>query len=188
MIGDDFAQVLAAAQEGRADAFARIFRDVQPALLRYLGVISPGRADDLASETWLEVVKRLGRFSGEESGFRSWVFTIARSKSVDAARTAVRRPTTPLDESLHDQPDDRDDPAARLQQVQATEEALSLIATLPEAQAEAVLLRVLVGLDVPETAAVMKKSEGAVRALSHRGLRTLESRLSPVRGEGGVTE
>ena len=184
MIGDEFAHVLAGAKKQRPEAFAALYRDVQPALLRYLSVIAKGRADDVASETWLEVVRRLARFEGDEAGFRSWLFTIARSKAVDATRRAARTPTSPFDPEVHDQPDPRDDPALRLAEAHATQEALDMIATLPPGQAEAVLLRVVVGLDVAETAEVMGKSNGAVRALSHRGLRSLAALLhSPVRDE-----
>ena len=55
----------------------------------YLG----GRlAEDVASETWVSVVKGLARFTGDEAGWRAWVFTIARSRLYDAQRRAARMP------------------------------------------------------------------------------------------------
>jgi len=54
-----------------------------------------------------------------------------------------------------------------------TEWALALIASLPIDQAEAVILRAVVGLDVATTAAVLGKRPGAVRVAAMRGLRRL---------------
>src|SRR6266704_1545096 len=52
VIGAAFGVILASAQAGDETAFARIFRDVQPPLLRYLRVIAP-EAEDVAGDTWL---------------------------------------------------------------------------------------------------------------------------------------
>jgi Sigma-70 region 2 len=82
MIGAAFPAVLSAAASGDEDAFARLWRDLQPRLLRYLRVVAPGTADDLASETWLAVIRGLGRFHGDEPAFRVWVFTIARHRAI----------------------------------------------------------------------------------------------------------
>ena len=62
MIGGDFAEVLAAAQEGNELAFSRLWRDCNPALLRYLRVIAPESAEDAAFETWVHVVRGLAGF------------------------------------------------------------------------------------------------------------------------------
>jgi RNA polymerase sigma-70 factor (ECF subfamily) len=66
MIGPSFEAVLAAAARGDELAFGILWRDLQPGLLRYLNALAPGAGEDLASETWLRVVGRLGRFSGDE--------------------------------------------------------------------------------------------------------------------------
>ena len=70
-----------------------------------------------------------------------------------------------------------DDTAALALDAVATDAAVGLIATLPPDQAEAVLLRVVVGLDAQAAAAVLGKRPGAVRTAAHRGLRTLARRL-----------
>jgi RNA polymerase sigma-70 factor, ECF subfamily len=61
-----FGARLAEAQGGDEAAFACPFRDVQPALMRYLHVIAPEAADDVAGETWLQVVAGLAGFGGGE--------------------------------------------------------------------------------------------------------------------------
>ena len=179
MIGASFSTVLANAQAGRSDAFSELFLDVQPALLRYLRVVARERAEDVASETWVEIVKRLQRFEGDEAGFRAWTFTIARSKAVDATRRAIRTPSSPFDPEVHDVATSEDVTAQLVEEHMTTRSALALIATLPHDQAEAVVLRVIGGLDVAEVAAIMERSPGAVRVLSHRGLKKLAKLLSP---------
>jgi hypothetical protein len=56
MIGHEFPAVLAAAR-GDEEAFGRLWRDLQPRLLRYFAVAAPAAAEDLASETWLAVIR-----------------------------------------------------------------------------------------------------------------------------------
>ena len=74
---EDFPDLLAAAREGDDAAFTTLFRSVQPVLLRYLRTMGGRLADDVAAETWVSVVRGLGRFRGDEDGFRAVVFTIA---------------------------------------------------------------------------------------------------------------
>jgi RNA polymerase sigma-70 factor (ECF subfamily) len=71
VIGAAFDATLAEARRDDEAAFARLFRDVQPALLRYLRVIAPEAADDVAGETWLRVVTGLAHFDGGEEEFRA---------------------------------------------------------------------------------------------------------------------
>ena len=80
MIGHEFPIVLEAAARGDEVAFGMLWHDLQPRLLRYFRVAAPSAAEDLASETWLGVVRRIDRFRGNETAFRAWVFTIARHR------------------------------------------------------------------------------------------------------------
>ena len=90
MTGDSFDTVLAAARDGDAHAFARLWRELNPKVFRYLRTLAPAAASDLASETWLQVIRSLAGFSGDESAFRGWVFTIARNKAIDRLRAGGR--------------------------------------------------------------------------------------------------
>lgn len=157
-----------------------LFRSVQPALLRYLATLGGPLADDVAGDTWLSVVRSLHRFSGDEAGWRAWVFTIAHSRLRDAQRRAARVPdTVDADEVLGSRPDGFD-VAAHVEVIFSTEAALALVAKLPKDQAEAVLLRHVAGLDVARAAKVLGKRPGAVRVAAHRGLRRLSALLAPV--------
>lgn len=178
MIGAAFDSVLAAAAGGDEHAFAVLWRELQPGLLRYLEVVVPGAAEDLASETWVDVVRGLTRFDGNEQGFRSWAFTIARHRASDHRRRSARRPAEPLPAERLPERAATDDPAAAAFERIATDQALALIAELPHEQAEVVALRVVAGLDVGQVARIVGKRPGAVRVLSHRGLRRLAERLA----------
>lgn len=68
--GCDFVAALHAARQGDERALAALWQELQPALLRYLRAVEPGAAEDIASDTWLEVTRRLDRFTGGEREFR----------------------------------------------------------------------------------------------------------------------
>lgn len=191
MIGADFGAILDAAKRGDQQAFAVLWRDLQPSMLRYLRVIVPEAYEDLASETWLEVARGLDRFDGGEAGFRSWVFTVARHRVVDLRRREARQPVVPVDpDAFPEQPVSADAAEAALETI-STRAALDLIARLPPDQAEVVALRIVGGLDVGQTAAIVGKRSGTVRVLSHRGLRRLAELLEGVQPSprrGGVTQ
>jgi RNA polymerase sigma-70 factor, ECF subfamily len=173
-----FAVTLARAQGGDQAAFAVIFRDVQPVLLRYLGVIVPEAAEDVAGETWLSVVAGLAGFRGDERGFRAWLFTIARHRAADWGRSRARRDAAPVAEGggagRLAAPDAADVVLERL----STRAVLAAIASLPGDQAEIIVLRVVAGLDAAEVARLVGKTPGAVRVAAHRGLRRLAGVVS----------
>jgi RNA polymerase sigma-70 factor (ECF subfamily) len=178
----DFPALLAAAVQGEQRALTHIYRTYQPRLLRYLTAQEPGMADDLAAEVWLAVARGLGRFEGDEAGFRGWIFTIARHRLIEHRRRNVRRRTDPVPHDRLDGPVERGiggDPAWLVIEQLGVRETVELLVTgLPADQAEAVLLRVLGGFDVAEVARVMGRSPGSVRVLCHRALKRLAARMS----------
>jgi len=183
VVGEEFAVLLAAAQDGSQDAFAVLWRDANPALLRYLRVVASENAEDIAAETWVQVVRTLPKFTGDEAAWRAWLFTTARRRLLDQARLRKRHPTEPLDDiSAADVPR-----AVGAEQVAmdniATEWAMALLSRLPQQQAEVILLRVVAGLDTEVVAEMLGRSPGAVRVAAHRGLRKLATMLA----EAGVT-
>jgi RNA polymerase sigma-70 factor, ECF subfamily len=172
VIGAAFGETLADAKAGDDAAFTRLFRDVQPALLRYLRLIAPD-AEDVAGDTWLQVVGGLRRFRGEEQEFRAWLFTIARHRAADSGRSRARRPAVPLDATEAEQYFTSPDAADQALEAVSTRKVLELIASLPPDQAEIIMLRVVAGLEAREVARIVGKSPGAVRVAAHRGLRKL---------------
>jgi len=177
VIGEDFPSVLSRAQEGDEDAFAMLWRDLNPALLRYLS-ISGEPAEDVASDTWATVVKRLRKFTGDEGAWRGWVFVTARRRAVDAGRRRAR--AAHLEQTLASFPVESHgvDPADVAASTSDTDAALRLVAQLSPLQAEVVVLRVLTGLPTEEVAKIVGRTPGAVRVAAHRGLQRLEKILS----------
>jgi len=174
---------VARAQEGDEAAFAVAYRIVQPGLLGYLRGIVGDDAEDVASDAWLEIARDLGRFQGDGAGFRGWTATIARHRALDHLRRLKVRPrASALEQDVLDLPGRHTTHDEALEAL-STEQALALVRTLPQDQAEAVLLRVVVGLDGPAAARVLGKRPGAVRTAAHRGLKRLADRL----GAAGVT-
>lgn len=172
---------LARARRGDEEGFLVLWRTYQPRLLRFLRVSSGRDVEDIASETWLQVVRDLKGFRGDADSFAAWLFSIARRRAIDAHRSASRRPVVLVD--LREELSSRgpDEPAAEEEAMDrlSTRTALGLIAALPHDQAEAVALSIVVGLDAPTIARILGVSPGAVRVRIHRGLRRLEASLTP---------
>lgn len=164
-------EAVVAAQAGDEEAFRFLYRNLQPGLLRYLTALVGADAEDVASETWLQVSRDLPTFAGGE--FRAWTVTIARNRAMDHLRRQRRRPSLPVPvQALSELAGDADT-AERAGETLGTEAALALIATLPPREAEAVLLRAVVGLDAETAGRVLGRRPGAVRTAAHRGLRRL---------------
>jgi RNA polymerase sigma-70 factor, ECF subfamily len=183
VIGEGFAAVLAAAQDGSEAAFSQLWRDTNPALLRYLRVICPAAAEDIAAEAWIKTLRNLSGFRGDEQAWRAWVFTISRRLVIDERRRTARKPAVRLSDvplaALPYSPDASDAALERL----STRAAIEMLAKLPPLQAEVILLRVVAGLETEAVARLVGRSPGAVRVAAHRGLR----KLAQIAAEAGVT-
>ncbi|GEJ98225.1 RNA polymerase sigma factor [Streptomyces sp. NPDC003388] len=181
---------VARAQDGDETAFAVAYRIVQPGLLGYLRGLVGEDAEDVASDAWLEIARDLGRFKGDGAGFRGWTATIARHRALDHLRRQRVRPRTAavLEQDVLDLPGPHSTHDQALESI-STQRALELVRALPRDQAEAVLLRVVVGLDGPSVARVLGKRPGAVRTAAYRGLKRLARQLGgPGAGDEGVTD
>ncbi|MEV8456717.1 RNA polymerase sigma factor [Streptomyces sp. NPDC052095] len=192
MLGDDaeLTAAVLAAQDGDEDAFRAVYRAVQPRLLGYIRtLVGEPDAEDVASESWLQIARDLDRFSGDADRFRGWAARIARNRALDHIRMRGRRPAVGGDESeLAERPAESDTAGEAMESL-ATGRTLSLIAQLPRDQAEAVVLRVVVGLDAKSAARTLGKRPGAVRTAAHRGLKRLAELLrtdDDTTGDGGV--
>ena len=162
---------------GDEDGMREVYRSVQPPLLRYLTVlVGPDHAEDVASEAWAEAFGRLDRFEGAGDGFRGWLTTIARHRAIDLLRRQRRQPVSQVIEEALDIPAPTDVEAAVLGAI-GSQDAMALIASLPPDQAEAIMLRTVLGFDAPAAARILGKRPGAVRGASHRGLKALAKRL-----------
>jgi RNA polymerase sigma-70 factor (ECF subfamily) len=168
-------EALIGARAGDEAGFLVLWEALQPRLLRYLRVIGCDDVDDVVGETWLQVVRDLPKFKkGSADEFRAWLFTIARHRAIDAARSrrrfrdkmladAVAPPTVTTGNPVEDE----------VFHELSTRQAVAMVAGLSKDQAEVVALRVIAGLDTEAVARMLRKSPGAVRVALHRGLRAL---------------
>jgi RNA polymerase sigma-70 factor, ECF subfamily len=176
------------AQDGDEAAFRSVYREVQPRLIAYVRtLVPPSDAEDVVSETWLQITRDLGRFRGGADRFRGWAARIARNRALDHLRRLDRRPVVVGDVEVASTIESPADTAGEALEALSTERAFALIARLPEDQAEAVVLRVVMGLDTKGAARVLRKRPGAVRTCAHRGLRRLAELLAESGGFDGVT-
>lgn len=167
--------VLPAARAGAEWAWERIYRELAPSVTGYLRAHGAGEPEDVTGEVFLQVVRGLERFAGDERAFRAWVFTIAHRRVVDDLRRRSRRPVAPAppDVVADVAPpggDVHEDAIAVLDET-AVREA---IGALPPDQRAVLLLRILGDLTIEEIARALGKRVGAVKALQRRALRRLE--------------
>ena len=171
---DAFDSVLAAARAGADWAWERIYADLSGSIVGYLRVHGAAEPEDLTGEVFLQVVRDLHRFRGDERDFRAWVFTIVHRRLQDERRRRGRRPTVPLPEHAEGPEivggDVADDALTSLDHRRVVE----LLADLPPDQRSVLLLRILGDMTIEEIAAAVGKRPGAVKALQRRGLRRVE--------------
>ncbi len=185
---DDLSSAVRAACAGDEQAFRVVYGAVQPGLLRYLRALVGADAEDVASEAWLQIVRDLSTFRGDGPAFRAWAATIGRHRALDHLRHHRRRPATPTGIEALAELASGEDTAGRAVDALATDAALALIGALPRDQAEAVLLRVVMGLDAETAGRVLGKRAGAVRTAAYRGLRRLAKELDQAAsGQPGVS-
>lgn len=176
-LGARFEDTIVAARAGHRWAFADLYVDLHPRVLRYLGLRARDAAEDLASETWLGVAAALPSFEGDEDDFRAFVFTIAQRRLLDVRRRDARRATVPLDPAALAAIGPQGDVEADAFEHLGTGWALDVLGRLSPDQADVVLLRVLGDLSVDRVASILAKRPGAVRALQLRALRRLAREL-----------
>jgi RNA polymerase sigma-70 factor (ECF subfamily) len=180
----DLEDALRAASRGDEAGFVVLYRDLQPRLLRYATALIGSEAEDVTAETWLQVARDLRGFAGDLDGFRGWVSTICRNRAMDWARTRSRRPADPTEmDALAEHPATTDAHGSAMEGM-STRWAMAQILALPQTEAEAVLLRAVVGLDAPTAAKVLGKRPGAVRVAAHRGLKKLARAIDRDRWTG----
>ena len=149
---------------------AELYRRFAPAVLGYVRTQGVAEPEDLLGEIFLQVVRDLPRFDGDEAAVRRWVFTIAHHRLIDGHRRSRRRPAMaagPLPELPVVSDPDPFDP-----------ELLQALTRLTAEQREVVALRFVADLPIDAVAAVTGRSSGAVKALQHRALDSLARELA----------
>ncbi len=164
------------ARRGDGDALVVLWRTYQPQLMRFLRARRALAPEDVSSQVWIDVGRAIGRFEGDGVAFQRWIFTIARRRAIDEQRRVTRRSEVLVD----DRPEagDRTCRIDGVDEAASLEHALETVRRLPMAMAEAVMLRVVYDMSVTDVAQVMRRTEGNVRVLVHRGLGKLQEMLT----------
>ena len=168
-------ETAAGVRRGDPEALSEVYRVLSGPLTAYLRsqVRDAQLAEDLTTETFLKLVRGCHRLEGGPFQIRSWLYRVAQRNVIDHLRARSRRP----DEELTDLPPEEltadGDPADAVTDLDTLERIKAALDSLSPDQAEVLRLRLVAGLSAPEVASVVGKTEGAVRALQHRGVATL---------------
>jgi RNA polymerase sigma-70 factor (ECF subfamily) len=174
--GVSFASTLAAAKDGAEWAWESIYRGLAGPVEGYLGSRGAKEAEDLTAETFLQVARNIQSFDGDEPAFRSWVFVIAHRRLIDARRAEGRRPQlNPLSEEQK-VPVGGDVETEALDHLVTAELSVAM-GRLTDDQRDVLALRIIANLTLEETANVVGKRVGAVKAAQRRGLLALRQHL-----------
>jgi RNA polymerase sigma-70 factor (ECF subfamily) len=186
---DDLDLLVAAARSGGGWAFGRLWEELAPSVAAYLRGRGVRDADDVTSDVFLAAFRGIGGFRGDGVAFRSWLFTIAHHKGVDAHRRPASREV--LVDAVGagagrglDLVRARSAEDVAMEQI-AGDRAVRQLATLTDDQRAVLLLRVVADLSLAETAEVLGKPVGAVKALQHRAIARLRADLGAVSPERG---
>lgn len=177
MLDQNFNQIIQAALVGAEWAWSMIYHDLAGSVLGFLRVRGAADPEDLTGEVFLQVVRDLGSFQGDERAFRTWVFTITYHRLLDDVRYRTRRPeNSGLDEIMVHVASQEDTEKEALQSLLVVR-IRNLIGRLSSDQQDVLILRLIGQLTVEEVAQALGKRSGAVKALQRRGLESLRREM-----------
>ena len=174
-------EIVARAQSGDADAFGELYDRYVDVVYRYIyyRVSNVTLAEDLTSETFIRALRRITSYTWQGRDFGAWLVTIARNLIADhfkSGRYRLELATSDLVEAGADKSEEG--PENEVLSAITNAALLEAVKTLGAEQQECISLRFLQGMSVAETAAIMGKNEGAIKALQYRAVKSL-SRLLP---------
>ena len=167
------------ARGGDTEAFGLLYDHYHGSVYRFLfyRTRSVQLAEDLTSETFFRALRSMNNFRWQGKDFGAWLMTIARNLCTDhfkAGRTRLEMTTE--DMSAHD--DTTEGPEDAVLESLTHEVLLEALQQLPDEQRDCLVMRFLQGMSIAETAAVLGRSDGAVKQLQLRGVRNL-AKLMP---------
>jgi RNA polymerase sigma-70 factor, ECF subfamily len=192
-VTNEVQELIASAQQGCAQSFARLYGRYVSEIYAYVlhRVGNWVTAEDLTADVFVRALRRIGTYRQRDVDFGAWLSVIARNRVNDHFRSASFRLEASVDQVVEKPSHDgTGDPETALLSREAVLQVRTALRQLTGEQAEVLHLRFIQSLDVPQTAAAMGKTAGAIRALQHRALRSL-ARLVEVpdevagQGKGG---
>jgi RNA polymerase sigma-70 factor (TIGR02952 family) len=166
------------AQQGDAEAFGELYDHYVTLVHRYVyhRVGDRATAEDVTSETFVRALRRIDSLSFQGRDVGAWLVTIARNIIRDHVKSSrYRLEVTTAD--MRDADRATDGPEDAVVQHLTNQQLLACVQQLGSEQQECIVLRFLHGLSVSETAQIMGKKDGAIKALQHRAVRRLAGML-----------
>lgn len=171
-----FSTILVAAQVNADWAWVEIYRAYSPAVLRYLRGHGAKEPEDLLGEVFVQVVRGIGGFEGDEREFRAWVFMIAHNRLVDVWRKAGRNRVDLDPEALLAGAGAGDSESEAIRRL-SDRRVIDILNRLSQGQRDVLYLRMFGQLTIDEIAQVVGKRPGAVKALQSRGLAAIRREM-----------
>jgi RNA polymerase sigma-70 factor, ECF subfamily len=174
-------ELVTRAQRGDGEAFGQLFLRYKETVYRYIyyRVGDQATAEDFTSETFLRALRRIGAITYQGRDIGAWFVTIARNIVLDHAKSARHRLEVTLPETI-EHTDAGPGPEDSVISSLTAERLMRALNTLSADQRECVMLRFIQGMSISETAEIMGRNSGAIKALQHRAIRRL---ADLVRGE-----
>ena len=162
------------AQDGDGEAFGQLYDRYVDTVFRfvYFRVNDRALAEDFTSETFLRALRRIGTITYQGRDIGAWFITIARNIVLDHLKSARHRLELTTADTVEGKEHAQSTESAVLDVLQS-ERLMAAVRQLGDEQRECVMLRFVHGLSVSETAQVMGKNDGAIKALQHRAVRKL---------------
>lgn len=168
-----------ACQGGDAAAFGELYERYHDIVFRYVLFRMGDRAfaEDVTQETFVRALRRISSVSYQGRDIGAWFVTIARNLIFDYVKSSRYRLEQTTSEIADHSPPSTGGPEQQVLDMATNDELLASIAKLNADQRECIQYRFLRGLSVAETAELMDRNEGAVKALQHRAVRRLAQLL-----------
>jgi RNA polymerase sigma-70 factor (TIGR02952 family) len=172
--GVDVWALVRQAQEGDAEAFGRLYDHYVTMVHRYVyhRVGDRATAEDVTSETFVRALRRIDSLSFQGRDVGAWLVTIARNIVLDHVKSSRYRLEV-VTADMRDADRVTDGPEDAVVAHLTNRELLACVQQLGSEQQECIVLRFIHGLSVSETAEIMGKKDGAIKALQHRAVRRL---------------
>jgi RNA polymerase sigma-70 factor (ECF subfamily) len=166
------------AQEGDAEAFGELYDHYVTMVHRYVyhRVGDRATAEDVTSETFVRALRRIDSLSFPGRDVGAWLVTIARNIIRDHVKSSRYRLEVATAD-MRDADQATDGPEDAVVQHLTNQQLLACVRMLGSEQQECIVLRFMHGMSVSETAQIMGKKDGAIKALQHRAVRRLAGLL-----------
>jgi RNA polymerase sigma-70 factor, ECF subfamily len=172
-------ELVARGQKGDRDALEELYLIHFDRIYSYLHVSVGNRhdAEDLTTQTFLKMLEKIGSFKWQSAPFSAWLFRIAHNLAMDHFRSRRR---WQLEEEVPEPPPSEAEPSAELEAMRTIgrESMLKLIERLSPEQQQVLTLKFVFNLPNAEVAAILEKTEGAVKSLQHRALVSLQKQVN----------